>query len=57
VVNVVNIIVGNDSKSSLLGGDVVASNIGSDKKDSLEGMLSLVDDSKQTSSIQNVKHI
>ena len=44
VVNVVNITVGNDSKLSFLRCNVVAS---TDKKDSLEGIPSLVDDSQQ----------
>jgi len=34
---VVNVVVGNDSKLSFLGGCVVAPNSGSDKEDSLEG--------------------
>jgi len=46
LVNVVNIIVGNDYKSCSLGGDVVASNNGFDQEYSLKGMSSLVDDSQ-----------
>ena len=56
LVNVVNIIVGNDYKSCSLGGDVVASNNGFDQEYSLKGMSSLVDDSQQTFPIYNVEH-
>jgi len=45
VVNVANIIVGNDSKPSSLGANVVAPNNNYDKEDSLKRMSSLIDDS------------
>jgi len=40
VVNVVNIIASNDSKSSSLEGDIVAPNNDFDHEDNLEGILS-----------------
>jgi len=57
LVNVVNIVVGNDSRTSSLEGDVVARNNDSKQEDSLKGMSSLVDDSEHTSLIQNVEQI
>jgi len=49
MVNIVNIAIGNYSKSSLLRCGVVAPNNGSYMEDSLEGMSSLVNDSQQAS--------
>jgi len=44
IINVANIVVGNDSKPYSLRGDVVTPNNDSNKEDSLKGMSSLVDD-------------
>jgi len=57
VVNVDNIVIGNYSKSSSLGGDIVAPNNVCDQEDSLETMSSLVNDSQQASPIQNIEQI
>jgi len=57
VVNVVYVVIGNDSKPSSLRGDVFAPNNGSDHEDSLEAMPSLVDDSHEAFLVQNVEQI
>jgi len=57
VVNVINIVVGHDSKSSPLGGDVVTPINDYEQEDSLKEMSSLVHDFKQTSLLPNVEKI
>jgi len=57
IINVVNIVIGNNSKPSPLGGDVVVPNNVSNQKDISERMSSLVDDSQQAYLIQNVEQI
>jgi len=54
MVNVVSIIVGNDSKTYSSRSDVP--NNESNQENNLEGMSSFVDDSQQTSPIQNVEY-
>jgi len=55
VVNVVNIFVCNYFKSFFLESGIVILNNNSNQEDSLEEMLSLVDDSQYISWVQNVE--